>query len=272
MQVRTEEEQEKLLRALLIIAKQIEQETFARYQAVMRVQMQGIRELILTMEGEGAFRAYQWREAEPFLEQVMQPVADVIAEQLPPKLALMEPTIQQKAAEFIGVEPPPTAFRSGNAMLVKAMSVDDTLDELLGASGQDAKIVKRWAQNIDRVVKIGLLTDRPTADIADDVLRPIVRNGRETMAIARGTVANQNMNITNNMVRAATWDIVEQNLLSTWKKADIKKWVWNTRLDPDTCPVCAPLEGETADTPEEFGQVPPIHPNCRCSIMPLRFE
>jgi len=272
VQVRTEEDQEKLLRALLIIAKQIEQEAYARYQAVMRVQMQGIRELILTMEGEGAFRAYQWREAEPFLGQVLQPVADAIAEQLPPKLALMEPTVQARAAEFIGKEPPATAFRSGNAMLIKAVSNGDTLDELLGASGQDAKLVKRWVTNIDRVVKIGLLTDRPTADIADDVMRPIYRNGRETMAIARGTAANQNLNITNNMVRAATWDIVEQNLLSEWKKADVKKWIWNAKLDPNTCPVCAPLDGETADKIEDFPDIPPVHPNCRCSILPLRFE
>lgn len=272
MQVRTEEDQEKLLRALLLIARTIEQETYALYQGPMRTQHQGIRELVLSMEGDGAFRAYQWREAEPYLEAILQPVADAIRETLPSKLSLMEPGIRQKAAEFIGAAPPEVQFRSGNAMLVKAMAVDDTLDEVLGASGQDSKIVKRYIQNIDRVVKIGLLTERPTADIADDILRPVTRNGRETMAIPRGTVASQNLNITNNMVRAATWDIVEQNLLQVWREADIRKWTWNSKLDPDTCPVCAPLDGTTEDNLEDFKYIPPVHPNCRCSIMPLRFE
>lgn len=272
MQVRTEEDQEKLLRSLLIIARGVEKETYSRYQAVMRLQHQGIRELIMTMEGEGAFRAYQWREAEKILDIVLQPIADLLAETFPPKLSLMEPTVQTKAAEFIGKEPPPIAFRSGNAMLIKAVSADHTLDELLGASGQDSRLVKRMAANIDRVVKIGLLTDRPTIDIADDVLRPVIRDNRETLTIAKGTVANQNLNITNNMIRAATWDIVEQNLLQVWREADIKKWTWNTLLDPDTCPICAPLNGETVDSIDEYEFVPPVHPNCRCSILPLRFE
>lgn len=272
MQIKTEEDQEKLLRSLLILAKQTERAAFESYFIAMRVAMQGIRELILTMEGDGVFRAYQWAEGRKVLEAVLQPVADVIAETFPPKLSLLEPMVQEKAAAFVGKESPEMSIRSGNAMMVKAMANADTLDELLGASGQDSIMVKRWAQNIDRVVKIGLLTDRLTEEIADDVLRPVIRNGRETMAIPKGTVANQNLNITNNMVRAATWDIVQQNSIKVYKEANVKKWVFNAKLDPDTCPVCAPMDGETADSPEEFAFIPPVHPNCRCAILPLRFE
>lgn len=274
MQVKTKEDQEKLLRALLILARQLEQETYAMYQGVMRTQMQGIRELILTMEGDGVFRAYQWKEARPYLEMILQPVVDTIAEVLPPKLSLMEPAVRKQAAEFIDMAVPELSFRSSNAMMVKAMSGQHTLDELLGASGQDSRMVKRYVENIDRVVKIGLLTERPTLDIADDVMKPLIRNGRETQTIVRGTVANQNLNITKNMVAEATWDVVENNLLQVWSKEGkkVRKWVWNSVLDPDTCPVCAPKDGETADSPEEFMQIPPVHPNCRCSILPLRFE
>lgn len=274
MQVKTKEDQEKLLRFLLILARQLEQEVFAQYQGVMRIQMTGVRELITSMEGEGVFRAYQWNEAKPYLDMIMQPVVDSIAEVLPAKLSLMEPAVRKRAAEFIDLPAPELSFRSSNAMMIKAMSGTHTLDEMLGASGQDPRMVKRYVENIDRVVKIGLLTERPTLDIADDVMKTVIRNGRDTRAIVRGTVANQNLNITKNMVAEVTWDIVENNLLQVWSKEGkkVRKWTWNSVLDPLTCPICGPLDGETADALEDFQSIPPVHPNCRCSILPLRFE
>ncbi|MFZ9960555.1 MAG: phage minor head protein [Candidatus Limnocylindrus sp.] len=47
-------------------------------------------------------------------------------------------------------------------------------------------------------------------------------------------------------------------------------WLWEAVLDPRTCPICRPLDGTRAASPEEFPEgPPPLHPLCRCIVVPL---
>jgi HK97 family phage portal protein len=58
----------------------------------------------------------------------------------------------------------------------------------------------------------------------------------------------------------------------------VKGKEWLTAMDERTCPVCQPLDGQTVTLGRNFktelGDVeyPPIHPQCRCTVIPVVFE
>ena len=66
--------------------------------------------------------------------------------------------------------------------------------------------------------------------------------------------------------------------LETWRAEGSVKFIrFMTAADERVCPICAPLHGRTADitfakfshpTTGEFFPTPPLHPRCRCRIIP----
>jgi SPP1 gp7 family putative phage head morphogenesis protein len=57
-------------------------------------------------------------------------------------------------------------------------------------------------------------------------------------------------------------DIAERERLEVYK-------IWLTTVDDKLCDRCSPLDGTRVKLDESFGEVdaPPLHPNCRCSII-----
>lgn len=54
--------------------------------------------------------------------------------------------------------------------------------------------------------------------------------------------------------------------LDAYRKHDVEKYEWVTELNP--CPRCADLEGQQFST-KDRGPMPPLHPNGRCTIIPV---
>ena len=55
----------------------------------------------------------------------------------------------------------------------------------------------------------------------------------------------------------------------TWRQSGVVDGVrWLTAEDELVCPICAPLDGQTADLSKGFDG-PPAHPNCRCYLQPV---
>ncbi len=55
----------------------------------------------------------------------------------------------------------------------------------------------------------------------------------------------------------------------TWRQSKVVDGVrWMTAEDELVCPICAPLDQETADLSKGFDG-PPAHPNCRCYLQPV---
>lgn len=46
----------------------------------------------------------------------------------------------------------------------------------------------------------------------------------------------------------------------------IDSWVWNAVLDKHTCATCRARDGKVVKTLAEFNGLPPLHPQCRCSV------
>lgn len=57
-----------------------------------------------------------------------------------------------------------------------------------------------------------------------------------------------------------------------WQSSDVITGMrWQTANDDRVCPICGPLDQETASLDDGFGDdgiIPPAHPNCRCWITP----
>ena len=43
--------------------------------------------------------------------------------------------------------------------------------------------------------------------------------------------------------------------------------IWQAELDKRTCDVCDHLNGEERVMPDEFDDLPPLHPRCRCHVL-----
>ena len=127
----------------------------------------------------------------------------------------------------------------------------------------------------NRVVDIGLLRGDSTETIANNVLPLTMRNGRVVGVVRTGTYANNASAQINNTLDGAVWGQVNQNLKLGWRDTRPRRWAWNAVLDSRTCPVCAPLDGKIVPAPPTFVStgfsrtLPPVHPRCRCSILPV---
>lgn len=77
------------------------------------------------------------------------------------------------------------------------------------------------------------------------------------------------------IARTESMTAVHQGQREAWSQAiddgllpeDVKR-VWIVTDDDKLCPICAPLDGETAGIDENFVEDidgPPAHPNCRCT-------
>lgn len=79
------------------------------------------------------------------------------------------------------------------------------------------------------------------------------------------------------IARTETIDALTAGQEESWKQAraeglldDTAQKEWITTPDDRTCPICAPLDGETVGLDEEFSggfARPPAHPRCRCAVV-----
>ena len=75
--------------------------------------------------------------------------------------------------------------------------------------------------------------------------------------------------------RALTIAITEQNramslaAMQNYKENGVEKVEWS---GANPCDICAPNEGQVVETGQEFNSgdtEPPVHPNCRCAVLPV---
>jgi SPP1 gp7 family putative phage head morphogenesis protein len=55
--------------------------------------------------------------------------------------------------------------------------------------------------------------------------------------------------------------------LSTYDQNGVDQWEFLS--EDDACPICDDLSGQTFDTGSDSDNAPPIHPSCRCTVLPV---
>ena len=70
------------------------------------------------------------------------------------------------------------------------------------------------------------------------------------------------------MARTETINAFTQGAELRYAQAGIEKMEWLTANDDRVCPICGPLDGTVFSIKSSHPR-PPIHPNCRCALIPV---
>jgi hypothetical protein len=127
---------------------------------------------------------------------------------------------------------------------------------------------------VDRTVERGILDGTPTAQLLQQVLPETTRRSPRLYVIRRGTIANAVRARIDAIISAALWQTYSTQATRVWTSATPPDgvtllWEWSAILDPRTCPICAPLDGQRRLRPSDFPVLPQVHPNCRCVVLPI---
>lgn len=262
-----QEDQQKLLVVLLALAKRVERGVIKEVRPDFVQTMLVLRQLVEGMSSEGQFRWYEWQELRRQSMLRLMPLQDALTQSLVPRLLKLEPGVQTAAGKYVGVPSPSPRLQSPQQLVERTKVAGASLDELLGVT-TPGRYVGRIAQNLDKTVRSGLMRQESTKAIADRVIKVVNRGGVPTPIVNTGSFANATLNQTQNVVNASTWDVVNKSARRIWVEQGVAEWEWNAVLDPKTCPVCFPLDGLVVTALSDLEQQPPVHPNCRCVVVP----
>lgn len=275
MPTEEEKKQERLLFLLLALARETEKKvnmpTRLRFVEVMRK----LRRLIQQMAPDGMARQIEWSrlsiQALPLLEEIVQTLKDSLL----PNLQQLLPEVQDAAFDYQQnyrqeVTMAELRAKSQSELLTNLTAGGTvTLLALLVNERGASRLARSMFKDLDRTVRSQILTQATTQQISDKVIKLLQINGQLKAVINTGSYANKMWTRVQNTTAGATWSLVNTGLSESWENLPVTAWVFNARLDPVTCPVCRPLHLQKRATRTGFPIQPPIHANCRCSIIPL---
>ena len=268
-----QERQEKFLATLLALALSAERAVALRIRPDFMASMRQVRRLVQRMAADGEFRQYEWRQLRRQVPDILAPAVAAMAVELLPELKDLAGPVQVFGQDYVDKEPGPTVEPTDQEILATTLVAGVPLVKLLGPRGSMSQSLANF---LDRVVSVGLLRGDTTAEIADNVLQLKLVDGKLTPKIKKGSFASKASCQIKNTVASGVWSAVNNNLFTAWRDVENVRWVWNAVLDERLCPICSPLNGKIVPKPTSFVSTvyginqPPVHPNCRCAILPLR--
>lgn len=133
-----------------------------------------------------------------------------------------------------------------------------------------------------------LLRQDPTIEIARSLVAERTTRGIIQPINSRGTSYSALRNRDTALISNSIWEVsgyaeravFERQKYLTARSATIatiptqplfasKGYRWNAILDPKTCPICRPLDGLIRQKLTDFPYIPPVHPRCRCRLLPV---
>ena len=266
----TEEDKEKLLVALLALSKRIEKQMMKRLNSTYVKAMMQLRKLILELEREGLIRTLQWDRLRSRVIQILRPIFVQLRDELPELLLRLDDNVVRVISRILEIEPPPFEERSKADIMRDTRLVQKRLIDIIGDGVLvPGSLYTTMFNDLDKTIRTEFLKDKPTNEIADKIIVTARRFGRNIPKIKTGSYANRELNLINNTVIGATWSVVNKNAEKMFDLVPAAKWEWVAKLDPKTCPICRPLDGMIRDNPSDFPFDIPVHPRCRCLIVPI---
>ena len=132
------------------------------------------------------------------------------------------------------------------------------LGELFGVTNDESHFINTQIERIDKVVKKGFLAGETNDEIARNLRTASNAAIRDSRAIARTAVMDMS-----HRAHYREWDANSDRIVM---------WEYDATFDYRVCDLCYPHDGKRAKTREalfEKTSEVPVHPNCRCSILPL---
>lgn len=161
------------------------------------------------------------------------------------------------------------SFVEGFAPRVAARLIRGALGLTTPQVNAASNLYKRLINAPGETVQAGSKTIRVPFDPSDEFLENVVERYEDRLLNSRAeTVAHTESMRASNEGQSALWDQATEVGLLT---GDEQK-AWIATPDKHVCPICADMEGVTVGLDEPFDfdgeevDVPPGHPNCRCTI------
>jgi len=189
---------------------------------------------------------------------------------LPTALAEIEPGVRRAAASYRDLPTPPPRLFPLQSILDQPAAGGASLRETLGDTERPGRIARRAAVQLDQTVQTLMFRNAPTREIAEKVVTEVTRGGVREPILKTGSFANRVWNNLKNVVANAVWQTVNDNAQEVWRADRPPEWQWEAVLDPKTCPICRPLDKQIRSSPTGFPYQPPVHPRCRCVILPIQ--
>jgi hypothetical protein len=177
--------------------------------------------------------------------------------------------------------------RRGDDLLRTARSGGLTLLELFAPDPTTglSPYTRAHLRAIRAKILAGLMRGDPTIEIARTIVAERTRRGYIQPINSRGTIYSALRNRDTALIANAIWEVSGYAERAVFQRKDYLTrqypvtpdapafasagWRYHATLDPKTCPVCRPLDGLTSDRATGFPYIPPVHPRCRCRILPI---
>ena len=268
-----EKRQEKLLLLLLALATDTERRVFIPQRRRIMMIMRKLRRIVQRMSPTGSFRTYEWARLKPLVLPLLNELSWSLRNQLLRELQPLIPEVQDAAADFMNPSETdmPVLVPRTQAEIAET-TTDGTSNVLLvmfGAQLAASRYSLKLSEDLDKKVQGMIMRGATTQEIADQVVKVIQYKGKPTTVLNSGSYASQVMNRVKNTIAGAAWSAVSNELLTAMQDVEVSTWVWNAVLDPETCPICRPLDKQTRPKPGLFPYSPPVHPRCRCAVLPV---
>lgn len=276
-----DEEDQGYVYALLILARRVEKSVAAGIRVPLHTSFLAIRRLVLGLGAASIFRAYQWQQLRAQVPELLVPLNDAVGGQLITELHDLAPKVRARAGRKAGIEPTPIrrdVVATAQRTRVLGTSVFEEFDRSRGTS----PFIRRQQIELEKTVQSGLLANKTTEQIADDVIGVTRRAGQEVPVVRTSSMARRVLNRVTNFIAGAVWDVVNTETIDVFDEAAAQapgdgappssgaiEWEWIAVLDPATCPICAPLGGQRRSSRNGFGVTPPVHPNCVLGDTPV---
>lgn len=235
--------------------------------------------LLLQALPEGRMERYlAWPTLRAQLLTELESAAQRLGETLYSRLTAAERMVQAPVAQLYelpadALSPRPvTELLDTTVVLGAPISRLFTPDPLRGASPFALQLLRL----LERSLLPLFFQEQATQVAAERVIGTRTRAGVVTPVPRRGTVANAWVERYRAIVAAALWSVVTPAQLRAVSALALRGaaapvgWRWSAILDPRTCPICRPLDGAIAPTPDAFPRgAPPLHPLCRCIVIPV---
>ena len=252
--------------------------------SVLARSMVNVKRFIEQLPEGSLLRNQAWKQLEPFVRQEMKIYADQLGDSIQSALVDAEEGMERTAirqAKLGGASFGPETIRTTQPGNIVANSVElalktkvnnQTVKKLFNIGGRDESPVARALfKSIDTRVRAGIIQGKTTQDIADEMAIDVISRGVPGVQLT-ADVAKNIRSQAMTMARTATQDMNRQVKNEVYDaNADAlegMQWQWTTALDSKTCEICMPLDGSRTDTKEGHPDYP-IHPNCRCQVLPI---
>ena len=134
----------------------------------------------------------------------------------------------------------------------------ETLGVLFGVTNDESHFINTQIKRIDKIVKKGFLTGETNDEIARNLRVASNAAIRDSRAIARTAVMDMS-----HRAHYREWDANSDRIVM---------WEYDATMDYRVCELCYPNDGKRAKTRSALIQKAasvPVHPNCRCAILPI---